>query len=68
MGAAGCPGRMPFGLSMCAPVLFRFGMEAQKQKYLPRICNGDDFWCQGYSEPRICLRLGLAQNRHGVPG
>ena len=51
MGAAGCPGRMPFGLSMCAPVLFRFGTEAQKQKYLPRIYNGDDFWCQGYSEP-----------------
>ena len=51
MGAAGCPGRMPFGLSMCAPVLFRFGTPAQKKKYLPRIYNGDDFWCQGYSEP-----------------
>ncbi len=50
-GAAGCPGRMPFGLSMCAPVLFRFGTEAQKNTYLPRIYNGDDFWCQGYSEP-----------------
>jgi alkylation response protein AidB-like acyl-CoA dehydrogenase len=51
IGAAGCPGRMPFGLSMCAPVLFRFGTPAQKKKYLPRIYNGDDFWCQGYSEP-----------------
>ena len=51
MGAAGCPGRMPFGLSMCAPVLFRFGTETQKNTYLPRIYNGDDFWCQGYSEP-----------------
>ena len=51
MGAAGCPGRMPFGLSMCAPVLFRFGTKAQKNTYLPRIYNGDDFWCQGYSEP-----------------
>ena len=50
-GAAGCPGRMPFGLSMCAPVLFRFGSDEQKKKYLPRIYNGDDFWCQGYSEP-----------------
>ena len=50
-GAAGCPGRMPFGLSMCAPVLFKFGTEEQKKKYLPRIYNGDDFWCQGYSEP-----------------
>ena len=50
-GAAGCPGRMPFGLSMCAPVLFKFGTDEQKKKYLPRIYNGDDFWCQGYSEP-----------------
>ena len=48
---AGCPPLMPFGLRMCAPVLFRFGTEAQKKRFLPRIYNGDDFWCQGYSEP-----------------
>jgi alkylation response protein AidB-like acyl-CoA dehydrogenase len=50
-GFAGCPPLMPFGLKMCAPVLFRFGSEAQKKRFLPRIYNGDDFWCQGYSEP-----------------
>jgi alkylation response protein AidB-like acyl-CoA dehydrogenase len=50
-GFAGCPSLMPFGLRMCAPVLFRFGTEAQKKRFLPRIYNGDDFWCQGYSEP-----------------
>jgi len=48
---AECPPLLPFGLKMCAPVLFRFGTEAQKQRFLPRIYNGDDFWCQGYSEP-----------------
>jgi alkylation response protein AidB-like acyl-CoA dehydrogenase len=36
---------------MCAPVLLRFGTEAQKQRFLPRIYRGEDFWCQGYSEP-----------------
>jgi hypothetical protein len=36
---------------MCAPVLLRFGTEAQKQRFLPRIYQGEDFWCQGYSEP-----------------
>jgi alkylation response protein AidB-like acyl-CoA dehydrogenase len=36
---------------MCAPVLFGFGTEEQKQRFLPGIYNGDDFWCQGYSEP-----------------
>jgi alkylation response protein AidB-like acyl-CoA dehydrogenase len=51
MGYAGCPPLVAFGLRMCAPVLFRFGTDAQKQKYLPRIYSGEDFWCQGYSEP-----------------
>jgi len=51
MGYAGCPPLIPFGLRMCAPVLFRFGTEAQKRRFLPRIYGGDDFWCQGYSEP-----------------
>src|SRR5207302_2126533 len=34
-----------------AAVLLRFGTEAQKKRFLPRIYKGDDFWCQGYSEP-----------------
>ena len=51
LGYAGTPMLVPFGLSMCGPVLLRFGSEAQKQRFLPRIYNGDDFWCQGYSEP-----------------
>jgi alkylation response protein AidB-like acyl-CoA dehydrogenase len=50
-GYAGAPALVPFGLTMCASVLLRFGSEAQKQRFLPRIYNGDDFWCQGYSEP-----------------
>jgi alkylation response protein AidB-like acyl-CoA dehydrogenase len=50
-GLAGTPPLVPFGLAMCGPVLLRFGTEAQKKRFLPRIYNGDDFWCQGYSEP-----------------
>ncbi|MEO7744472.1 MAG: acyl-CoA dehydrogenase family protein [Usitatibacter sp.] len=50
-GYAGAPPLIPFGLSMCAPVLLRFGTDAQKQRFLPRIYRGEDFWCQGYSEP-----------------
>jgi len=42
---------VPFGLRMCAPVLLQFGTEAQKKRFLPRIYDGTDFWCQGYSEP-----------------
>jgi alkylation response protein AidB-like acyl-CoA dehydrogenase len=51
LGYAGSPPLIPFGLAMCGPVLLRFGTEAQKKRFLPRIYNGDDFWCQGYSEP-----------------
>ena len=51
LGFAGAPPIIPFGVTMCAAVLLRFGTEAQKKRFLPRIYNGDDFWCQGYSEP-----------------
>ena len=50
-GYAGAPPLLPFGLMMCAPVLVKFGTDAQRQRFLPRIYRGDDFWCQGYSEP-----------------
>jgi alkylation response protein AidB-like acyl-CoA dehydrogenase len=51
LGYAGAPPLIPFGLAMCAPVLLRFGTEEQKRRFLPRIYQGEDFWCQGYSEP-----------------
>jgi alkylation response protein AidB-like acyl-CoA dehydrogenase len=51
LGYAGSPPLIPFGLAMCAPVLLKFGTEAQKKRFLPRIYAGEDFWCQGYSEP-----------------
>ena len=48
---ADCLGLLPFGLSMLAPVLYTFGTDEQKQKFLPDIYNGKVWWCQGYSEP-----------------
>ena len=50
-GFAGTPPLIPFGLSMCGPVILRFGTPEQKKRFLPGIYNGDVFWCQGYSEP-----------------
>ena len=50
-GFAATPPLVAFSLRMCAPVLLRFGTDAQKQRFLPRIYKGEDFWCQGYSEP-----------------
>jgi alkylation response protein AidB-like acyl-CoA dehydrogenase len=48
---AGAPGLLPFGLVMVAPVIMAFGSPAQQQYFLPRILSGEDWWCQGYSEP-----------------
>ncbi|HEX4861904.1 MAG TPA: acyl-CoA dehydrogenase family protein [Rhizomicrobium sp.] len=45
------PTTLPFGLTMCGPVIFNYGNDEQKKKFLPRILSGEDWWCQGYSEP-----------------
>jgi alkylation response protein AidB-like acyl-CoA dehydrogenase len=48
---AGAPRIVPFGLSMLGPVLIKYGNDAQKRHWLPRIVDGSDWWCQGFSEP-----------------
>jgi alkylation response protein AidB-like acyl-CoA dehydrogenase len=42
---------LAFSVTMVGPVIYTFGSEAQKKKFLPRILSGQDWWCQGYSEP-----------------
>jgi alkylation response protein AidB-like acyl-CoA dehydrogenase len=51
MALAHAPSPIPFGLNMLAPVLIKYGSEAQKAHWLGRMLRGDDWWCQGYSEP-----------------
>lgn len=48
---AGAPETVPFGLRMVAPVIMAYGSAWQKSHFLPRILSGQDWWCQGYSEP-----------------
>ena len=48
---AGAPLQLPFGLKMVAPVIMAFGNRSQQEYFLPRIVDGTDWWCQGYSEP-----------------
>jgi alkylation response protein AidB-like acyl-CoA dehydrogenase len=45
------PTIVAFGPFMIGPVLLAFGTDAQKRHWLPRILDGSDWWCQGYSEP-----------------
>jgi alkylation response protein AidB-like acyl-CoA dehydrogenase len=48
---ADCIRILPFGVTMVGPVIYTFGTPEQKAKFLPRILSGEDWWCQGYSEP-----------------
>lgn len=61
--AGGAPRQMPFGLSMIAPVLMKFGSPQQKARFLPRIVSMDDWWCQGYSEPGAGSDLASLKTR-----
>lgn len=49
--AAGAPRIVPFGVKMVAPVIMEFGSPAQQERHLPAILSGQEWWCQGYSEP-----------------
>ncbi len=50
-GAQPCPPLVQFGVNMVGPVIYTYGSPAQKERFLPRILNNQDWWCQGYSEP-----------------
>src|SRR3546814_13273476 len=39
------------GINLVGPVICEFGSPWQKEFYLPRIRSGEDYWCQGFSEP-----------------
>ena len=61
--AFGAPRTIPFGVNMVAPVIIRFGTPEQQAHYLPRILDGTDWWCQGYSEPGAGSDLASLKTR-----
>jgi pimeloyl-CoA dehydrogenase large subunit len=48
---ANAPEMLPFGASMVGPVIYTFGSQAQKKRFLPPIVDLREWWCQGFSEP-----------------
>ena len=63
LGEGCAPGSLPFGPEMVAPVIFTFGNDAQKRRFLPPILKGDVWWCQGYSEPNSGSDLASLQTK-----
>lgn len=57
----GLPPLLPNGLVMVGPMLIELGTEEQKQRLLPRILSGEDYWTQGYSEPGAGSDLAALQ-------
>lgn len=57
------PRIVPFGLNMLGPVLQKFGTTEQQESILPRILSGEDWWCQGYSEPGAGSDLASLKTR-----
>jgi acyl-CoA dehydrogenase len=65
---AGAPGLAPMGLGMCGPMLIGHGTDEQRAYYLPRILSGEDYWCQGYSEPGSGSDLASLALRADIDG
>ena len=67
---ADAPVQFHQGLELIGPIIFTFGSPEQKAKYLPAIVSGDDWWCQGYSEPNSgsdLASLSTTQTLFGLP-
>ncbi len=65
---AGAPEIVAYGVGELAPVLIKYGSEAQKKYWLPRILNDEDWWCQGYSEPGAGSDLASLQTAAVLDG
>lgn len=63
MAAANAPEMIPFGVKMVAPIIYTFGNEEQKQRFLPDILESNVWWCQGYSEPGAGSDLASLKTR-----
>ncbi len=61
---AGGPGRMGhIGEGLIGPALIRFASDDLKQRFLPKIVSGEEYWAQGYSEPGAGSDLANVQTK-----
>jgi alkylation response protein AidB-like acyl-CoA dehydrogenase len=60
---AGAPELSPQGTTLVGPVIYTFGSQAQKDRFLPGIRTGDELWAQGFSEPNSGSDLASLRTR-----
>jgi alkylation response protein AidB-like acyl-CoA dehydrogenase len=63
LGRCGAPPLINFGINLAGPVIFTFGNDDQKKKYLNDIAKNNTWWCQGYSEPGAGSDLASLKTR-----
>lgn len=63
-----CPPQYHHGLRHLGPVLIEYGTEEQKARFLPPILTGEQWWCQGYSEPGAGSDLASLKTRAVLSG
>ena len=67
-GFANSPGIIPFGLNMVGPVIYTYGTDEQKQRFLPDILASNTWWSQGYSEPGAGYDLASLKTKADIAG
>ncbi|WP_439360374.1 pimeloyl-CoA dehydrogenase large subunit [Bradyrhizobium sp. DASA03007] len=63
MSLTPAPAPLAFGVNMVGPVIYTFGSDVQKKRFLPRIITLEDWWCQGFSEPGAGSDLASLKTR-----
>ncbi len=67
-GRASAPTFLTFGVGMVGPVIYTYGNEEQKQRFLPDILEFNTWWCQGYSESGAGSDLASLKTRADLNG
>ena len=66
---AGGPGRIPnMGATLLGPTVVAYGTPEQQQRFVPPILAGEEWWCQGYSEPNAGSDLANVGTKAALDG